>query len=189
VRCSFVVSAFNRPRHLACLLRSLQVQSERDFEVIVTDNARDRELAAQNASAVDQLDDPRFHYEYAGLPDCYLSANHGAELAVGEYLCFPSDDNYYVPRFLEEMLRQAPADLLYCDCIYDGNGARYALMDVAPSLGRIDKGGFLVRNARFSGFEAFPAGATRPADGWLVEELVRGGISHAKAPGYLWIHN
>jgi glycosyltransferase involved in cell wall biosynthesis len=186
VKCSFIVSAFDRPRHLACLLRSLRLQTEQSFEVIVTDNARDVVIAAENAAQVYELNDDRFQYERSALPDCYASANYGARLAKGDYLCFPSDDNYYVPRFLEEML--APAlDLVYCDCIYDGYGVHYAPMEVAPVAGHIDKGGFLVRHEKFPQFPPGPPG--HGADGQLVEQLVREGVSHVKVPGYLWVHN
>jgi glycosyltransferase involved in cell wall biosynthesis len=170
--------------HLAGLLRSLQIQSEPDFEVLVTDNG----ARESNRIAVEQLEDSRFIYHATGRPDCYYSANYGASMAIGEYLCFPSDDNYYVPRFLQTMLAAAPKDLIYCDCIYDGYGIHYASMDVAPIAGRIDKGGFLIRRDKFKGFDG-PAGVNRAADAWLIEGLIRTGVTHIKAPGYLWVHN
>jgi glycosyltransferase involved in cell wall biosynthesis len=184
VKCSFVVSAFDRPLHLACLLRSLQVQSEPDFEVLVTDNSTD----FHNQAIVQEMNDPRFCYFNTRLPDCYLSANYGASMATGEYLSFPSDDGYYGPRFLQTMLAGWDADLIYCDCIYDGHGIHYAPMDVAPVSGQIDKGGFLLKREKFTGF-AGPAGLDRAADAWLIEALIKTGATHTKAPGYLWMHN
>jgi glycosyltransferase involved in cell wall biosynthesis len=188
VKCSFVISTFNRPLHLACLLRSLQVQSESSFEVIVTDNAETESEREANMRVVQELQDPRFSYLAACQPDCYLSANLGAAKAKGEYLCFPSDDGYYAPNFLRTMLELSPAALIYCDCIYDGHGCHYQPLQVVPKLGSIDKGGFLLRRELFSDF-AGPAGKDRPADGWLIEELVGAGIMHLKAPGYMWVHN
>lgn len=184
VRCSFIVSSFERPAHLACLLRSLQIQSERDFEVLVTDNSP----TEANRQIVEQLEDARFKYHSTRLADCYCSANHGANLAQGEYLCFPSDDGYYVPRFLQTMLEAGGTDLIYSDCIYDGHGIHYASMIVAPVAGWIDKGGFLVKREKFTGF-AGPAGISRAADAWLIEALIKTGATHTKVPGYLWIHN
>jgi glycosyltransferase involved in cell wall biosynthesis len=169
------------------LLRSLRLQTCPDFEVLVTDNA-DGKQAGDNFSAMMATGDERFRYIEAKQADCYLSANVGAERAQGEYLCFPSDDGYYVPRFLESMLNAGPADLIYCDCIYDGHNVHYATMDAAPIAGRIDKGGFLVKRAKFTGF-AGPAGLGRAADAWLIEALIMTGVTHTKAPGYLWIHN
>jgi glycosyltransferase involved in cell wall biosynthesis len=179
-----VVSAFDRPLHLACLLRSLQIQSEAHFEVLVMDNSP----IEANRQVVEQLGDTRFQYHATRLADCYYSANYGAILAQGEHLCFPSDDGYYVPRFLQTMLAASEADLIYCDCIYDGHGVSYAPMDVAPVAGCIDKGGFLLRRDKFNGFDG-PAGMDRAADALLIEALIKPGPTHPKAPGYLWVHN
>lgn len=179
MKCSFIVSAFDRPDALACLLYSLKIQTEPDFEVIVTNNGT-RSLSVA---------DPRFEYFGPELRDCYESANYGATLATGEYLCFPSDDGYYAPRFLELMLRHgANADLIYSNCVYDGHGCECGFMDAAPKCGSIDKGGFLVRRSLFTGFLG-PFGADRAADGWLIEELVRSGASQQKVPILGWVHN
>ena len=186
LRCSFIVSAFDRPAHLDLLLRSLRLQTCRDFEVLVTDNAVGAR-ASENLDAVQRIGDSRFRHIAAREPDCYFSANLGAAAAQGEYLCFPSDDGYYVPRFLEAMLGAGPADLIYCDCVYDGHGINYAPMQTRPACGFIDKGGFLVKREQFRGFRG-PAGADRAADGWLVEALIKSGATHSKVPGHLWVH-
>jgi hypothetical protein len=179
VKCSFIVSAFDRPDALACLLYALKIQTEPDFEVIVTCNAPMRP----------PLEDDRFSYHGTMLRDCYESANHGATIATGEYLCFPSDDGYYAPRFLELMLKHGNgADLIYCNCVYDGHGCECGFMDTAPVCGRIDKGGFLLRRSLFTGFEG-PFGVDRAADGNLIEDLVRKGASHRKVEIVGWVHN
>lgn len=186
LRCSFIVSTYDRPTYLDLLLRSLRLQTCPDFEVLVTDNAvGDR--AVENFRTVIAIGDERFRYIEAKQADCYFSANVGASQAQGEYLCFPSDDGYYAPRFLEQMLHVG-ADLIYCDCVYDGHGCNYAPLETAPVCGRIDKGGFLIKREKFPGF-AGPAGVERAADGWLVEALVREGVSHEKVSGYMWVHN
>lgn len=185
MKCSFIVSAFERPSHLACVLFSLKVQTEGDFEVIVTDNGTG---TGNDVSVIIQCD-RRFRYERVGLRDCYESANAGAKMAQGEYLCFPSDDNYYCPGFLDALLRDGQgADLIYSDCVYSGYGCRAEAMDVSPRLGRIDKGGFLIRRELFPGFRG-PEGLDRPADGLLVEAVVAAGARAAKVPGFLWHHN
>jgi glycosyltransferase involved in cell wall biosynthesis len=187
MKCSFIVSAFDRPAHLDLLLRSLRLQTCPDFEVLITDNATG-DGAVQNFCAVTATGDERFQYIEAKQADCYFSANLGAAQALGEYLCFPSDDGYYAPRFLEAMLKAGPADLIYCDCIYDGHGINYAPMETALVCGWIDKGGFLIKREKFTGF-AGPAGMSRAADGLFIEALIKTGVSHTKAPGYLWVHN
>lgn len=184
MRCSFIVSAFDRPHHLSCVLRSLQVQTEREFEVIITDNSKEQ----VNFETVFSIADNRFVYLSTQSTDCYASANRGAAQAKGDYLSFPSDDGYYVPRFLETMLQAAPADLIYCDCVYDGYGKKYEFWDAEPKLGLIDKGGFLVKREVFPGFNGAPEGPCA-ADGWMIEQAVKYGATTAKVPGILWIHN
>lgn len=183
MKCSFIVSAFDRPGHLRCLLASLAIQNEPDFETIVTDNSNN----TRNASVVFDMRDPRFHHVHTGMRNCYESANTGALLAQGEYLCFPSDDNYYVPAFLRLMLTQK-TDLVYCDMVYDPRMSReYKTIKVHPIEGKIDKGGFLVRRSKF---RPFPWElSVQTADGLLIERLIEDGLSHAKAPGVLWVHN
>ena len=185
MKCSFIVSAFDRPGHLRCLLASLAIQDEPDFEAIVTDNSSD----ARNATVVNGILDPRFHHVHTGMRNCYESANTGALLAQGEYLCFPSDDNYYVPLFLGLMLKQK-TDLIYCDMIYDprmSKKGKYEAIEVHPEVRKIDKSGFLVRRSKF---RPFPwEHSVQIADGLLIEELIKDGLSHAKAPGVLWVHN
>lgn len=191
MKVSFIVSAFNRPDALACLLFGLKIQTFGDFEVIVADNSN----GDDTVEVLRMLEDPRFGLFLAGARDCYESANLGAERARGEYLCFPSDDGWYAPRFLELMLRHGDgADLIYCNCIWDGRGygpgEECTHLITAPVTGKIDKGGFLLkrevfRAARFLG----PFGADRAADGWLVEKLVASGATHKKVEITAWAHN
>lgn len=187
MKCSFIVSAFDQPKHLLCLLASLAIQDEPNFEVIVTDNSLD----GQNLEPVRTINDTRFYHAYAAKRNCYESANFGAIHARGDYLCFPSCDNYYVPGFLRLMLEQK-ADLIYCNVLTDPRSRRggiteYRVLDVKPKKSAIDKGGFLVRRSKF---QPFPwERSLQSADGMLIDTLVKSGISHAKAPGILWIHN
>ena len=186
MKCSFIVSAFDRPDALSCMLYSLKIQTERDFEVLVMDNSHG--VANLNAVLDLRARDMRFRHVTAHAADCYDSANLGATMAQGDYLCFPSDDGYYVPQFLELMLKPA-VDLMYCDMVYDPRGgAYYRTIAVQPQVGLIDKGGFLLRRERFCGFDG-PLKQDRPADGWLAERVVREGAAHAKVPGVLWFHN
>ena len=182
-KCSFIVSTFNRPWHLRCLLASLAIQNERDFEVIITDNNIHISVNALNATVINELHDSRFRHVKAAKGNCYESANFGASLAQGEYLCFPSDDNYYIPDFLKRMLKQK-TDLIYCDMIHRH---QYRTFNVSPRISRIDKGGFLIRRSKFRPFPWKRSIVT--ADGMLIEELIKHKISHAKAKGVLWVHN
>jgi glycosyltransferase involved in cell wall biosynthesis len=183
MKCSFLVSAFDRPNHLACLLRALQVQTQPDFEVMVADNSPGGVMGR----VVKDIRDDRFQHIRTGMGNCYESANWLASYATGDYFCFPNDDNYYVPLFLELML--APdVDLTYCDMVYDPRGGtEYRAVTVEPVMNLIDKGGFLIRRKKF---QPFPwQESLIYADGMLIERLVAEGVSHKKVPGILWVHN
>ena len=187
MKCSFIVSAYERPDHLRVLLASLKVQTEPNFEVIVMDNGGHRDTA-EVAWTFSRFD-PRFRYDPCCLKNCYESANAGAERADGTYFCFPSDDDYYVPQFLERMLRKAPAQLIYCDMVYDPTtpDEEYTAIDVLPITGKIDKGGFLVRRECF---RPFPwERSQHVADGLLIESLIAAGVRPVKSPGVMWFHN
>lgn len=192
-RCSFIVSTFERPRTLRCVLASLQVQTEPDFEVIVTDNSRCLDMRRLNQAVIHALHDERFQYLWTGAAQCYEAANMAWPHAQGEYLCHPSDDGYYVPMFLELLLNRHE-DLVYCDMVYDPRSTdrmhpvtQYRVVNVIPKLGTIDKGGFIVRRSRWGGFP-WKENVTG-ADGLAVEKLIRARISHFKVPGVLWVHN
>ncbi len=188
MKCSFIVSAFDQPDHLMSLLYALKVQSEPDFEVIVCDNSPDQvNLRAMVEGGFQH--EPRFLWTNThkqGARECYASANIASQEARGDYLCFPSCDNYYVPRFLELLLGMG-TDLVYADGIYDPRmGGQYGIFNQYPARFRMDKGGFIVRRELFTGF---PPEDLVLADGIMIEALVASGATHAQAPGVLWVHN
>ena len=189
MKCSFIISVFDRPKHLRCLLASLAIQDEPDFEAFVTDNSED----GRSAAVVSDMHDLRFRHVHTGIMiasrNCCDAANLVASQAQGEYLCFPSDDDYYVPAFLRLMLTQK-TDIIYCDMVYDPRLSKkkeYSVINVRPQVGKIDKGGYLIRRSKFRPFPWEKWVIT--ADGVLIEELIKDGLSHAKVPGVLWVHN
>lgn len=202
-RISYIVSAYDRPKSLRGCLDSLLVQTDQDFEVYVMDNATVQEIHVEQEEYVQSLKDDRFHYVHTGamnIGDCYWTGDYAvANLVTGEFVCFPSDDSYYVPKFGERMYRAAVQnhwDLVYCKMLYDDrlpdNRGEYDILDVLPVVCRIDKTGFIVRRSKFIPFPGKnPADVTAPccADGWLVQALVKSGIRHGKVRGVYVVHN
>jgi len=200
-RVTYIVSAFNRPERLPCVLWSLKVQTDPDFEVIVADNARTSELQEAHFEIVSSLADPRFrHHNTAFYPtpawDCYWSAEwlFAQGQAKGDWICLPSDDSYYVPVFQEAMLTKARADslsLVHCDMLYDRRiGKKYQVFKTAPVPRFIDKTGFLLAREAWIGFPAKPQTPSPSyCDGLMIEELVRRGIRHGHVDEVLCVHN
>lgn len=107
----------------------------------------------------------------------------GITLANGEYLCFPADDAYYTPNFVDKMSKQmTDYDLVYCDWIHDR--ADYLMVSVCPKVGYIDVGGFVVKKSLVSHFGA----KNQESDGQLIEELVTK-CRHKKLSNVMYVKN
>ena|SRR5271166_3450177 len=205
---SYIVSAYDRPILMRCCLASLAAQTDHDFEAIVADNSPDFKTQAVNRAVVDGMLDSRFsHIDTDSIKtcrgwDCYHSAEYVARnWATGEWLCFPSDDSYYVPMFQEAMVNKAQINgwsMVYCDWLCDRRGSlngegpgRYGWVDASARISRIDKTGFMVRSSSFGAFPGKNMEEVKPcaADGLFIEELVRRGAKHGKVNEVLMVHN
>ncbi len=198
---SFIVSVYDRPEFLNACLASLAVQ-DGDKQIAITLNG-DKEQSRKIIEATKQYNAFWSYTGLSGAKTCYEAAlmcietrgplGRPMNLIKGEWLCFPSDDSLYVCKFSEIMLRTAAetnADLIYCDCVYRqdqtiGKWPPYQVLDTQPCMGKIDKTCFILRRELFKGFPPHPRGWS---DGALIEQLVRDGVRHAKAPGVLVVH-
>jgi glycosyltransferase involved in cell wall biosynthesis len=158
---SYIVSCYNRPDLLPVCLYSLKVQTHKNFEVIVTDNAIDKKIAAKHKAVVAQVNDGdgRFRYLKTNGKDCYWSAETGVKQARGAWYCFPCDDVYYVPHFGQKLLGAAVSNqwqfvtagkiIIGPDaCGFDG----YNVWQLGRPLFPTGKVEFLIRADIFKGF-------------------------------------
>lgn len=200
---SYIVSSWNRPLPLLTCVSSL-LQQKGDKEIIICDNSDDSKVrdTIQGFASMDKC----IIYIYTGdrcKPDInagYKAQNLGAERAAGDWLCFPSDDCYYVPGFQRVMLETdadnrgcKPADLIYCDMLYDprynaiASQGIYAVVPAYPRLRFMDKSNFIVRDKHFKGFDiTHPNGY---GDWLFIDSCLKKGVRFAKAPGILCVHN
>ena len=189
---SYIVSAYDRVDSLVACLASLDTQ-DGEKEVFVCDNGPGSISLERGIPSV--AIDYAVAYEWTGptCHSCYDSANKIAPLADGDWLCFPSDDSLYVADFQKIMIETAvrtQADLVYCDMVYkcgsEVNGWKpYTVLESEPRMGKIDKTNFIIRRELFKGFPPHPKNWR---DGALIEQAIRDGAKHAKAPGILCIH-
>ena len=187
---SLVVSTCNQPMRLNGLLCALAVQTydRNSIEVWVADNSTADTARAQN---VQLAMDFGAMYMHVGAEECYTAAEAVAPRCTGKWLGFPSDDCYYMPTYVETLVKDAElacADVAYCDCVYDARyQGHYGVMVCEPRVGAIDKGGFIMRRELFRGFPA--KAPVSFSDGLMIEELVKEQRKFIKAPGVLWVHN
>jgi len=187
---TFIVSAFEKPLTLNCCLASLNAQKGMEIEIIVACNSRGDGVCVAHDLAAMYFEARVIHTGRMGAGDCYSAAEIVVREARGEWLCFPSDDSYYVPTFLERMIETATTnswEFVYCDMLYASRWTRgeYRVMNVQPKRGAIDKTCFMVRRDKFpdTGFPGRAGGGKAcEADGELAEYLA-GTCRHGKAPG------
>lgn len=189
---SFIISAYNRPIHLACCAASLEAQSEHNERLVVDNGLRDGKHIAALFSCK-YIDTSATH---AG--NCYHDPATILPHVSGEWLCWPSDDSYYVPAFSRIMLKAAADngwDFVYCDAVYnnmDGHGKAvdaYEVLRVRPECGGIDKTMFILKREWWERIGGWPQHESDWRDGALAEALVKAGCPHGKAPGVLLFHN
>jgi GT2 family glycosyltransferase len=193
---SFVVSAFNRPVELKLCLLSLALQTDPNWEIIVVDNSDDDHKATRNSltySGINRYIRTTNDTRISGAPhehSLYRATEMGVAAAKGKWLCFPNDDSYYCPWFLERMLGAAKAnswELVYCDLVA-GGPKEHHWMRTEPRRCQIDKTCFLVKRGWFRGFDHRPE-VYAQADGLLIEDLVARGIRHGRVGQCLVVHN
>lgn len=198
---SFIVSAFDRPEMLRLCLQSLRLQTESSWEAIVMDNSRGEDMHDRHWAAVDQASRGMgLKIRWIITPDEWATDDYWASeyaalhLAKGEWLCFASDDSYYVPQFAERMLGKAQEDsrtsIVYCDLVW-GRESTHTMMDCKPIRGFIDKTNFIIRRTAFQPWPNKCQGsyARSQCDGYLVEGLANSGFLAVKVPQLLVVHN
>ncbi len=96
---SVIIPTYNRPERLALALKSLQDQSELDFEILVVDNAADPKIEL----LIDEMN-KKFVHTARYIPESQLglhNARHaGARAASGEILVYTDDDATFDPGWL-----------------------------------------------------------------------------------------
>lgn len=95
---SVVIPTYNRAHAIQKSIESILIQTFRDFEIIVADDAS----TDNTEEVVCSMQDGRIHYfmNEKNLERC-LTRNKGIEAAKGEYICFLDSDDYHLPNHLQ----------------------------------------------------------------------------------------
>lgn len=190
---SYIVSVFDRIGMLNACLATLAVQ-ESPRQIIICANHTDSDVIVACGVMGAEYEADLKTTGRLGAKSCYESAEMVTPHALGEWLCFPSDDSLYVADFARIMLDTAAktgADVVHCNCVYKVGSTNnrawphYSLLESEPRMGKIDKTNFIVRRSLFNGFPEHPRDWR---DGALMEQLNANGAKFAKAPGVLVVH-
>lgn len=195
MKVSIVTTVFDRVACLARCLRSVQHSTFPDFEQIVVSDAPGAEVEAAIDGLVSRLHDPRvWHAKRTVRANDwgYSPAVTGLLAATGDYVCFLSDDNAYLPDHFSPLVAVLDADpglgFVYSSCLYAG---RKELRYCPPIGAGIDLGQPLFRRSVLCA--EFPHG-TLPARGvfswdWeLINALMAHDVrwQHVDAPTFVF---
>ena len=123
-RVSIVTTVYERVDCLTRCLRSVQRLNFRDYEQIVVSDAPPADIVEDIARlcafyGVRHYNMPRRWNDWGHSP-----ANAGLRAATGEYVCFLSDDNAYLPDHFGPLVEALDADpglgFVYSSCLYNG---------------------------------------------------------------------
>jgi glycosyltransferase involved in cell wall biosynthesis len=192
-RVSVVTTVYDRVACLDRCLRAMAHSTFPDWEQVVVADAPAPEIRLEIDRIV-HAQAERTHVRLMVLPErrndwgmspAYVGLKH----ALGDYVCFLSDDNAYLPGHLGPLVNALDADpalaFAYSGCQYDG---RFILNESPPRGSRIDLGQPLFRRDVL--LEVFPTGFPYRefAWDWRVIAAVMEGRSwrHHKAPTFLF---
>jgi hypothetical protein len=140
---------YNRPHELLALIHSLLSQTCKEFCVSVYHDGPNKQIE-DSLKSVQKSYPKQIRFEFTAIR--YNDYGHslrdlGIKNANSPYLLITNDDNYYVPTFVEEILKAIDGgkkDFVYWNMIhshtkYNGNFRTYL------KRGSIDVGAFVVR--------------------------------------------
>ena len=211
---SFIIAAHSRPNALRTCLSSIVQQTFGDWEALVCDNAEFMEYVLHHC-VLCEIDKRIQYYPTCLNYDAKISQYHSskwaaANVARGEWLCFPSDDSYYVFDFASKLLAAGetglgcdiptggapgPLDLVGCDFVWgrrDGNGGNvWTYCDFGPQVCHFDKTVFIVRREWFEriGWQGDISIPNYPNDGLMAEKMVAEGARVGRVVEQLCVHN
>jgi glycosyl transferase family 2/glycosyl transferase family 1 len=180
-RVSIITTVYDRTDCLRRCIRSVKALRYRDYEHIIVSDGPDPAVVQDIAGFVRQQDDERLSYfdltrrfnNWGIAP-----ADAGLKRARGEFVCFLSDDNGYLPEHLNILVSALDRDprvgFAYASCLY---GGRFVLRSAAPGPGRIDLGQPLFRRELFD--RHFGGGLPFDVMAWdwaLIEALLKLGV-------------
>lgn len=182
-RVSIVTTVYDRVACLDRCLRAMAHNTYTDVEQLVVSDCPPPDIQDQIRHVVGSAD-PRLRVQHYNLPERHndwgmTPAWVGVTQALGDYVCFLSDDNAYLPDHftpLVALLDQHPAlGFVYSSCLYAG---RTKLRQAPPMGSRIDLGQPLFRRQVL--LDAFPRGFPWHEFAWdwrLISALMARGVT------------
>jgi hypothetical protein len=105
---SVIVTTLDRYLMLEVAIKSILKQSFQDFEIIVINDGGD------DVSKIKELDDRIILINHDKRRGISAARNSGLDIARGKYIAYLDDDDYYMPKHLELLAREAGRRRIRC---------------------------------------------------------------------------
>lgn len=189
-----ICAAYKRIIPLRILIDSFLIQTNPNWKLYII---HDGEIPDEVQDIIDLYNDDRITFEYtkvrnahSGFPnrDMMIKRTIGAD---DDFVMSTNDDNYYVPTFVDEVLKccQPGIGIVYCNMIHSHFG--YSVLSTILQVYYIDLGAFAVRLplAKKVGIKA----SSDIADGIFAQDCLAEcnatGLITIKIEKILFIHN
>lgn len=192
---SIITTVYDRTQCFENCLRSVSALNFQDYEQIVVADYPPGEVLERLLEISREHGRRHGKLLFANLERRYNDwginpAAAGLQLARGQYVCFLSDDNGYLPDHLEPLLgaleQDARLGFVYSSCLYDG---RFTLQSAPPRFGRIDLGQPVFRKELFDLHLDGTLPFTEAAWDWrMIQALLRKGVRwrHINRPTFIF---
>lgn len=187
----FVIPTWKRPDNLMVILSSLVAQTNPNWTAhIVVDGITNDYFKVKEFFQND--DRIRFsHIETGPSKDWgHTPRQYGLDAATEDWVIMTGDDNYYVPVFVDEMLKNSKGThFVYCNMVHNWTDKQYLPIDSQPKIFHIDIGNFMVHTA--NGKQIKLNKQLNHADGVYVEDYLKKfpALKPKKINKLLYIHN
>lgn len=186
---SFIISAYNRPDYLRCLLYSLVCQTDPNWEALVMDEGGNKAVVF-NDSRIKHIPVERVVLYPDGRGSLGMLPKHaGVALATGKYLCFVSEDIYYLPTFVKYMSDNT-SDIVGCsvliNILYDT-----VILPFTPEIGGTDGCNYIIKPETYKLHpftEYLSIETVGTADGRVPSFCVKDGATWKAVPRILAVH-
>ena len=189
-RIEFVIPTYNRPKEIMVILSSLVAQTNPNWKAhVVIDGLTN-----------DYFKVKEFYQDEERIRFSHLDKNHndwghtprqyGLDNSTEDWVVMTGDDNYYVPVFVDEMLKNCRGThFVYCNMVHNWVNKDYIPLDSEPKVYKIDIGNFMVHTTYGKSIKLQKD--KNEADGLYVEEFLKTfpGLKPKKIKKILYVHN
>lgn len=142
----FIIPTWKRPNNLKVILASLIAQTNPNWLAhVIIDGMTNEYFEVKNM----YQDENRIRFSHVEGPNNdwgHTARNYGLDKRIGDFIVMTGDDNYYVPTFVENFIKEKVYDFVYCNMVHDLKRDAYQPIPSTLNLGRIDIGNFMVNS-------------------------------------------